>query len=174
MNATLLDAFLRTAFIATAPKGRLSLRVGQRCVELDELLAAHGVSTWAYVTAFNPGSVPLTAKENSARQRQLERTVRAEPSHPRDRAKRGSASRPAIRAARRRLRRDASGGRAARVQRVPGPLRAWEREGREGEHRRGASVNGDVVSKRCAPRPGAQLSCAGCGFAPTSTRSGLH
>lgn len=75
MNAKLLDAYRRTAFMANTPKGRLCLRVGQRSIELDELLTAHGVNTWAYVTALNPGSVPLTAEENSARQRQLERTV---------------------------------------------------------------------------------------------------
>jgi hypothetical protein len=63
--------------MANTPKGRLCLRVGQRCVELDDLLAGHGVTTWAYVTAFNPGSVLLPADENSARQRELERSVAA-------------------------------------------------------------------------------------------------
>jgi len=75
MDSTLLEAYRRTAFIAETPEGRLSLRVGQGCAELDALLAAHDVSTWAYVTAFNPGSVRLTLQGNSERQRQLERTV---------------------------------------------------------------------------------------------------
>ena len=75
MGDALREAYRRTAFIAETPKGRLSLRIGQRCPELDALLAVHGVGTWAYVTAFNPGSVPLTAQENSARQHQLERSV---------------------------------------------------------------------------------------------------
>ena|SRR5437773_5251264 len=77
MNAALFDAYRRTTFIAYTPKGRLYLRVGQRCVELDDLLTDHGVTTWAYVTAFNPGSVRLRGQENSTRQRGLERSVAA-------------------------------------------------------------------------------------------------
>ena len=75
MNAALLDAYRRTSFIANTPKGRLGLRVGQRCLELDDLLADQRVTTWGYVTAFNPGSEPLPAEENVARQRELERAV---------------------------------------------------------------------------------------------------
>ena len=75
MDAALLEAYGRTTFIADTPQGRLSLRVGQRSAELDSLLAAHDVTTWAYVTAFNPGSVRLTPHENSERQRQLGRAV---------------------------------------------------------------------------------------------------
>jgi hypothetical protein len=54
---TVLAAYRRTTFNADTPRGRLSLRIGRRCRELDDLLAGHGVSAWAYVTAFNPGSV---------------------------------------------------------------------------------------------------------------------
>src|SRR5438128_11436757 len=75
MHKALLEAYRWTTFIADTPKGHLRLRVGQRCSELDALLAGHGITTWAYVTAFNPGSVPLTAEENTARQRRLERSV---------------------------------------------------------------------------------------------------
>src|SRR5207249_3666747 len=75
MHKALLEAYRRATFIADTPKGRLRLRVGQQCSELDALLAGHGVTAWAYVTAFNPGSVPLTAEENTARQRRLERSV---------------------------------------------------------------------------------------------------
>jgi hypothetical protein len=77
MDAALLEAYRRTAFIAETPGSRLSLRIGERSAALDALLAVHGVGTWACVTAFNPGSVPQTAEENSARQRQLEQTVMA-------------------------------------------------------------------------------------------------
>lgn len=75
MEEALLEAYRRTTFVANTPKGRLCLRVGQRCVELDDLLARQGMTTWAYVTAFNPGSVPLPAEENSVRQRGLEHSV---------------------------------------------------------------------------------------------------
>ncbi|MGH7389680.1 MAG: DUF3293 domain-containing protein [Candidatus Rokuibacteriota bacterium] len=75
MEEALLEAYRRTGFVANTPKGRLRLRVGRRCGELDDLLAGHGVTTWTYVTAFNPRSMPLPAEENWARQRELERSV---------------------------------------------------------------------------------------------------
>jgi hypothetical protein len=75
MHRTLLDAYRRTAFVANTPSGGLSLRIGQRSTALDDLLAEHGVTTWAYITAFNPGSIVLTPQENMARQRELERVV---------------------------------------------------------------------------------------------------
>ncbi len=78
MHRALLDAYRRTAFVADTPNGRLSLRIGQRSADPDDLLTAHGVKTWAYVTAFNPGSIVLAHEENTARQRELERVVAAQ------------------------------------------------------------------------------------------------
>jgi len=75
MDENLLEAYRRTTFLADTPKGRLALRVGQRSAELDDLLAAQGVTTWAYVTAFNPGSQLLATRENVSRHRALERLV---------------------------------------------------------------------------------------------------
>jgi Protein of unknown function (DUF3293) len=75
MDTALLEAYRRTDFIAETPEGRLSLRIGERSTELDALLAVHGVATWVYVTAFNPGSLPSPPDENRARQRELERYV---------------------------------------------------------------------------------------------------
>jgi len=75
MNAALLDAYQRTTFVANTPNGRLALRIGQRSTALDELLTKHGVTRWAYVTAFNPGSIALPYRENVARQRDLEGVV---------------------------------------------------------------------------------------------------
>lgn len=51
------------------------MRVDEGCVELDALLTDHGVSTWAYVTASNPGSRQLSDEDNSARLRELEADV---------------------------------------------------------------------------------------------------
>src|SRR5207249_3517180 len=48
MHRTLLDAYRRTAFVANTPRGRLSLRIGQRSRALDELLPEQGVTTWTY------------------------------------------------------------------------------------------------------------------------------
>jgi len=73
----LLETYRKTAFNADTPKGCVSLRVGQRCRELDDLLTDHGVSTSAYVTAVNPGSMRLSDKDNAARQRELDGLLRA-------------------------------------------------------------------------------------------------
>jgi Protein of unknown function (DUF3293) len=77
VNGALLEAYRRTTFIADTPSGRVSLRIGQRCNELDDLLVKHRVTTWAYVTAFNPGSRVLPREENLARQGELECVVAA-------------------------------------------------------------------------------------------------
>jgi len=71
----LLEAYRRTTFLADTPRARLALRVGQRSAQLDDLLATHDVTSWAYVTAFNPGSQLLPVEENLPRHRELERLV---------------------------------------------------------------------------------------------------
>src|SRR6058998_2271477 len=75
MRPSLLDAYRRTTFFAGTPAGRLGLRIGETCSGLDALLERNGAETWAYVTAFNPGSVRVSEDENIARHRQLEDAV---------------------------------------------------------------------------------------------------
>jgi hypothetical protein len=71
-----LDAAYRaTSFFVDGPAGRFAIRVGRPSAEADDLLDRHGASAWAYVTAYNPGSVPTPAAANAARQRELEQTV---------------------------------------------------------------------------------------------------
>ena len=72
----LLAAYRRTRFCADTDHGSLVIRVGERCAELDALLTAGGLTTWAYITAFNPGSVRLSDTENAGRHRALEEAVR--------------------------------------------------------------------------------------------------
>ena len=75
VSDTLLEAYRKTAFNVDTPKGRLSLRIDEHCLALDDVLTDQGVSTWAYVTAFNPGSTRLRDAENAARQHELESTI---------------------------------------------------------------------------------------------------
>jgi hypothetical protein len=70
-------AYHKTSYFADTPAGRLRIRIGETHPVLDTLLAERGHRHWAYVTAHNPGSVPLTADENRARQTRLEADVRA-------------------------------------------------------------------------------------------------
>jgi hypothetical protein len=72
----LLAAYRRTRFRADTELGPVVIRVGEVCPMLDALLRGSGCDTWAYVSAFNPGSVRVSDAWNSARQRELEYAVR--------------------------------------------------------------------------------------------------
>lgn len=57
-------AFQNTSYWFDTPAGRICMRVGQSNPALDALLELHGVTTWAYVTACNPGSQIQADVEN--------------------------------------------------------------------------------------------------------------
>jgi hypothetical protein len=76
IDDSLLAAYRRTRFCADTEQGRIEIRVGETHSDLDALLRATGCETWAYVTAFNPGSVRLSDAENDTRQRELEDALR--------------------------------------------------------------------------------------------------
>lgn len=78
MDEALLDAYRRTAFTAETPHGRLVLRIGQPSTALNNLLASTGTATCAYVTAWNPGSRPRSAAENTKAQQELVAFVASE------------------------------------------------------------------------------------------------
>src|SRR5688572_8377135 len=69
-NTRMPDPGLESAYLATdyrvdaGPDGPFALRVGERCPDVDRLLARHGQSEWAFVTACNPESEQLTHPEN--------------------------------------------------------------------------------------------------------------
>ena len=50
---------------------RIRIRIGEENADLAALLKDKSVRSWAYLTAFNPGSNRLPAEENKRRQRQL-------------------------------------------------------------------------------------------------------
>jgi hypothetical protein len=68
---------LRAAYEATAyevhdsPVGPFTIRCGAVSAEVDTLLAAAGLETWAFITAWNPGSVRLDGAENHRRHAEL-------------------------------------------------------------------------------------------------------
>jgi Protein of unknown function (DUF3293) len=68
-------AYRATAYTAETPDGPLALRIGEASAALDCLLAVRGLTSWAYVTAYNPGSIPLSDAENERRQRELRAAV---------------------------------------------------------------------------------------------------
>jgi hypothetical protein len=76
VSATQLDAAYRaTTYIAYLPDSVLKLRVDEPCRKLDRFLEHSGCSTWAFISACNPGSHLLSETENSARHASLIETV---------------------------------------------------------------------------------------------------
>lgn len=77
LNDALWQAYERTRFLADTPLGRIEIRVKHPSPLLDTLLDEHGAWTWAYITAFNPGSTRLPDYENDERHALLVNAVRA-------------------------------------------------------------------------------------------------
>ena len=76
VSATQLDATYRaTAYVAYLPQGTLTLRVDRLSRQLDRLLEDAGCSTWAFISACNPKSRPLSEAENAIRHAKLIETV---------------------------------------------------------------------------------------------------
>jgi hypothetical protein len=71
----LRKAYFQTAYVVRAPQGVHALRIGARHRAFDAELASAGVKCWAFVTAWNPGSLPRSAEENSRAQAELVRTL---------------------------------------------------------------------------------------------------
>ena len=53
----LLQAYRNTRYCVQLPSGEIVLRVGKHLPAVDALLHAHGLRTWVFITADNPGSI---------------------------------------------------------------------------------------------------------------------
>jgi hypothetical protein len=72
------ELYSATTYRVFVPAGPpIDLRIGARSAELDLLLTRHGAATWAFITAFNPGSQPLAAADNEGRHAELLSTLKA-------------------------------------------------------------------------------------------------
>ncbi len=61
----LANLYRATAFRVETPDGPIDIRVGERHPRLDALLSRHNAIAWAYITAWNPRSQPLSADQNA-------------------------------------------------------------------------------------------------------------
>ncbi len=73
MNEKLKAAYLETIYMATISlEEQIHINIGKQLPKLDELLTQYHCHDWAYITAWNPFSTPLTHTENQQRNQQLE------------------------------------------------------------------------------------------------------
>ena len=67
-----LESLYRQArYVVEADDVRLTIRLGDGNAALNAFLRERGIDTWAFMTAYNPHSTPLTESENEARQANL-------------------------------------------------------------------------------------------------------
>src|SRR5687767_14307007 len=64
--ASLIGAYTATSFMVSGPGAEFRIRIGYESRELDALLSQQEVNTWAFVTAYNPGSELMTPEKNEA------------------------------------------------------------------------------------------------------------
>jgi Protein of unknown function (DUF3293) len=76
METSLESVYRATTFRVEAPDGHVGIRVGQKQPKIDALLLRLGATEWAYVTAWNPGSRPVSADQNALAQGELLRIIR--------------------------------------------------------------------------------------------------
>lgn len=67
----LVSAYRATGYVAGAGDWRIVLRVGERSEALVRVMVERGVTTAAFITAWNPFSVPQSPVDNEAAQRAL-------------------------------------------------------------------------------------------------------
>ena len=70
-DAGLWEAYRRTVFVATMDGKTVRIHVDRTSPELDDLLKMRDVTTWAFITAWNPASEQLTRAANDARHERL-------------------------------------------------------------------------------------------------------
>jgi hypothetical protein len=71
----LWEAYRHTTYVVALEKP-IPIRIGWNPRRLRRLLQTHNVSTWAFITAWNPGSLALPAAENARRNEALARDLR--------------------------------------------------------------------------------------------------
>jgi len=63
----LLAAYQATTYYVQLPDRKVAIRIGEPTPELTPEMIAHEVGSWAFITACNPFSEELPAKENERR-----------------------------------------------------------------------------------------------------------
>jgi hypothetical protein len=77
MSEELEAAYRATHYRAFLPDGDAVLRIGEGSPDLDRHLSAMGLTTWAFITPYNPRSAMLSDDENAIRMKQFTAEVDA-------------------------------------------------------------------------------------------------
>ena len=75
-NPDLLAAYTATSYHADIPSGRITLRIGEPAIGLNDILIEHEVGSWAFVTACNPKSEKTPTAENRKHLEELEELLK--------------------------------------------------------------------------------------------------
>ncbi len=73
------DAYRKTTYEAETELGKVEIHVGHVTANIDKLLETHNCKTWAFITAANPESKPLSPEENESRNAELLAKIRQKP-----------------------------------------------------------------------------------------------
>ena len=76
-DEALREAYLGTIYRVATTSDPVDIRIGARNPALDRLLQAKGVREWAFVSASNPQSRPLSEADNAQRNRLMKQTLHA-------------------------------------------------------------------------------------------------
>jgi Protein of unknown function (DUF3293) len=68
--------YVATAFRVEAPDGHIDIRIGEKDAQIDALLSKLNAIEWAYITAWNPGSRPVPAEQNTLAHDKLLQIIR--------------------------------------------------------------------------------------------------
>jgi hypothetical protein len=74
-NPELLAAYTATSYHADIPTGRVTLRIGEAAIGLNDILIKHEVGSWAFITACNPMSKPVGDSTNKKHLVDLEKLL---------------------------------------------------------------------------------------------------
>jgi hypothetical protein len=74
-DGALWEAYRSTVFVAMMNGRTVRIHVDRTNPELDDLLKLRGVTTWAFITAWNPASQQLPREANDVRHEQLKEDV---------------------------------------------------------------------------------------------------
>ena len=77
----LMVAYTETHFEAETPEGLIVLRIGQRNEALAQLYRVSGTQSAAYITAWNPASVPQREERNRSAHMELLQSLNAAQCH---------------------------------------------------------------------------------------------